>query len=302
MSKLQEQERVEDREKGRVGTWERGNNSSPHSLTCSPSHLLTPSSHSQPKIQNPNSKLEMWEPTTGLAVAYAIALLSHYKFELRGYTAQELVNLWLEKYPANWVRMAVIEALYQGRYKAVSVEQFLTVWTRRRQPVYRFNREFERLISRKLPQNLTVPLNFVAADLIEEYNLLPLPPSADEIREVQATQEEMPDNPAPTGTQDDSSTVTTALADLTETPFQLKDQFPELRSQYNARSAYDADWSRCELKKQPIHQFTPSPDGSDFFLKLKAVAQQQGSTSDKVMTPSIDQDEFKLRQPGVDRA
>jgi hypothetical protein len=301
MSKLQEQERVEDREKGRVGTWERGNNSSPHSLTYSPSQLLTPSSPSQPKIQNPNSKREMWEPTTGLAVAYAIALLAHYKFELRGYTAQELVNLWLEKYPANWVRMAVIEALYQGRYKAVSVEQFLTVWTRRGQPVYRFNREFERLISRKLPQNLTAPMDFVAADLIEEYNLLPLPPSADEIAEEQATQEERLDNPASTATQDNSSTVTTGLADLTETPFELKDQLPELRSQYTASSGYDADWSRCELKKKPIHQFTPSPDASDFFLKLKAVAQQQGSTSDKVITPLMDEEEFQLPEPDVDR-
>jgi predicted lipoprotein with Yx(FWY)xxD motif len=97
----------------------------------------------------------MREPTTDSAVAYAVALLSHYGFELRGYKAEELVNLWLRNYQANWVRLGVIEALYQGRYKAVSVEQILAVWARRGQPIYRFNHEFERLISRKLPQNLT---------------------------------------------------------------------------------------------------------------------------------------------------
>src|SRR5919202_5459180 len=113
----------------------------------------------------------MSEPTTDPVIAYAVALLSHYKFELRGYTAQELVNLWLRNYPAIWVRLGVIEALYQGRYKAVSVEQILAVWGRRGQPIHRFNHEFERLISRKLPQKLAANRITRSTDLSLETSL-----------------------------------------------------------------------------------------------------------------------------------
>ena len=109
--------------------------------------------------------------TVDSAVAYAVALLSHYGFELRGYTARELVDLWLEKYQASWVRLGVIEALYQGRYKAVSVDQILSVWARRGQPSYRFNHEFERLISQKLPQSLTRRQDAVLIELSQEYIL-----------------------------------------------------------------------------------------------------------------------------------
>lgn len=75
-----------------------------------------------------------------------VALLIHYSFDLGGYTASEIVARWLKHYSANWIRLAVIEALYQGRYKAISVEQILTFWSRREQAVYRFRQEFERLV------------------------------------------------------------------------------------------------------------------------------------------------------------
>ncbi len=88
------------------------------------------------------------------AAAYAEVLLVHYSFELAGYKAEELIGQWLKNYSANWVRLAVIEALYQGRYKSISVEQILAVWSRRGRALYHFNHEFERLICRKFPQNL----------------------------------------------------------------------------------------------------------------------------------------------------
>lgn len=274
MSKLQEQERVTERESKSMGEGAK--------FTPLPSHAFAPSSPSQSTIQTRNSKLEMREPTTDLAVAYAIALLAHYKFELRGYTSEELVNLWLGKYPANWVRMAVIEALYQGRYKAVSVEQFLTVWMRRGQPIYHFNREFERLISRKLPQNLTAPLDLTAVDLMEEYDFPPLIPSADDTTEDEASFEDRLGSSTATATEDSSSMVPSTYAELTEKSLQPKSQPPEVRSKVSSRSTYDVDWSRCDLKKSPIHQFTPPPDASDFFLKLKAVAHTQDATAGTV--------------------
>ncbi|HAX75520.1 MAG TPA: hypothetical protein DCY88_06755 [Cyanobacteria bacterium UBA11372] len=90
-----------------------------------------------------------------VAADTAALLLANYSFDLGRYKAAELVERWLNSYPAEWVLLAAIEALYQGRYKAKSVEQILTIWTRRQQPLYHFNQEFERLIFRKLPANLT---------------------------------------------------------------------------------------------------------------------------------------------------
>lgn len=85
------------------------------------------------------------------SVAQAIALLSHYGFDTKPYTAAERVGHWLEDYEANWIRFAIIEALYQGRYKALSVEHILSMWARRGQPSQHFNGDFERIICRKLP-------------------------------------------------------------------------------------------------------------------------------------------------------
>lgn len=76
----------------------------------------------------------------------AIALLEHYSFEIEGRTARDLVGDWAEDLPSEWLRLAVLEALYQGRYKAVSVAQILAIWERKQQPKIHFNGEFERLI------------------------------------------------------------------------------------------------------------------------------------------------------------
>ena len=232
----------------------------------------------------------MREPPTESVVAYAIALLSHYKFELRGYTAQELVNLWLRNYPANWVRMGVIEALYQGRYKAVSVEQILAVWGRRGQPIYRFTHEFERLISRKLPQRLTARLGATSTDLIQELSLPSLTLSSPEITDEPARLE-VAQEQASTAKQDTPAIATTALEDLTETPVEPDDQFPEPLTNTGVSPNYDANWARCDVSKQPIDQFTPPPDSSGFYLKLKAVVLQQEETPANVVTPVIDERE-----------
>lgn len=75
----------------------------------------------------------------------AIALLQHYSFDLGGYTINDLTREW-NKFKPEWVRQAVIEALFQGRYKAVSVSQILQLWERKGEPNCRYNREFERLV------------------------------------------------------------------------------------------------------------------------------------------------------------
>ncbi len=75
----------------------------------------------------------------------AIALLQHYSFDLGGYTIRDLTRAW-GSFKPEWVRQAVIESLFQGRYKAVSVDQILHLWERKGEPNCSYNREFERLV------------------------------------------------------------------------------------------------------------------------------------------------------------
>lgn len=230
----------------------------------------------------------MSEPTPDPAIAYAVALLSHYKFELRGYTAQELVNLWLRNYPATWVRLGVIEALYQGRYKAVSVEQILAVWGRRGQPIFRFTHEFERLISRKLPRSLTERLGVTSTTQTPELSLPLLatnyPDTNNDAQWVELKAQEVQNDQ-----QNTLAVETTPSEDVYETPNPAEHQIPETQSNTGVSVNYDADWSRCEVSKQPIHQFTPPPDSSGFYLKLKAVVQQQDLPAANVEKPVIEE-------------
>ncbi|MBS3026928.1 MAG: hypothetical protein HCA25_07480 [Dolichospermum sp. DET50] len=100
----------------------------------------------------------------------ATKLLTHYSFDLNGYNASELVSCWQSEYPIHWLHLAVIEALYQGRYKAISVQQILTSWQRKGETTYHFNMEFERMICSKFPERLT------------SLSLPVLPPPKQEIR------------------------------------------------------------------------------------------------------------------------
>ena len=97
-------------------------------------------------------RTNMTEPDTGndAAAIAAETLLVQYSFDLGYELVEELVSKWLQDYPARWLRLAIIEALYQGRYKSISVEQILVCWHRRSKPIYHFNLEFERLICAKL--------------------------------------------------------------------------------------------------------------------------------------------------------
>lgn len=90
--------------------------------------------------------------TSQPSVTLATDLLRHYSFELGRYGLNQQIDIWLEYYPTQWLPTAIIEALYQGRYKAISVEQILNIWQRRGHPVYHFNHEFERLVCANLPR------------------------------------------------------------------------------------------------------------------------------------------------------
>ncbi|GEM_PF-2345884 len=89
-------------------------------------------------------------PTT---LATAMALLTYY-FDLNESAAWIQVAALAEQYPADWIRLAVVEALYQGRYKPVSVTQILALWQRRGRVISHFNREFESITTVSLKNGL----------------------------------------------------------------------------------------------------------------------------------------------------
>lgn len=91
------------------------------------------------------------------AIQAADRLLRQYGFDLDGSSVEVILDRWLRHFPPRWIRLALIEALYLGRYKAVSVEQILELWQRREQPIYHFNSEFEAIICQSLPISVPEP-------------------------------------------------------------------------------------------------------------------------------------------------
>jgi hypothetical protein len=97
----------------------------------------------------------MNDAVSNKSTALAAALLTYYGTEgTRLSVRVKLLARWLKLYPEPWVRAALIESIYQGRYKTVSVEQLLERWQHRGQPVCHFNSEFARLICQNIPREL----------------------------------------------------------------------------------------------------------------------------------------------------
>lgn len=79
-------------------------------------------------------------------IRQTIILIKYYGFDLNGYKVRELIVKWTKIYPHNWLPLGVTEAIYQGRLKAISVEQILNVWLKKGCINQSFNYEFCRLI------------------------------------------------------------------------------------------------------------------------------------------------------------
>ncbi|MEO1126595.1 MAG: hypothetical protein AAFX95_21355 [Cyanobacteria bacterium J06639_16] len=99
----------------------------------------------------------------------AIALLEHYSFDLSGFSATSLVYSWQQHATSTWIRDAVIEALYQGRYKAVSVGQVLLMWSRRGQPLRHFTIDFNRMVCSPLDPRLSAGLSAANTDTTKAF-------------------------------------------------------------------------------------------------------------------------------------
>ncbi|ABW30161.1 hypothetical protein [Acaryochloris marina] len=94
----------------------------------------------------------MTDSTAESILTTTTGLLTYYCYEAESQAQDSLLDRWLGDYSPEWVRLALIESLYRGRYKTISVGGLLADWKRKGQPLYHFNREFEALICHKFPQ------------------------------------------------------------------------------------------------------------------------------------------------------
>ncbi|NCJ07315.1 hypothetical protein GS597_12515 [Synechococcales cyanobacterium C] len=93
-------------------------------------------------------------------IAASYALLSYYCEESTEQVKTESLEQLLQAYPADWVRLALIEALFQGRYKLISVAQMLMAWKRRGEPLSHFSYDFATMVSHNFPRTLSMePMN-----------------------------------------------------------------------------------------------------------------------------------------------
>jgi hypothetical protein len=80
-----------------------------------------------------------------------------YGLELDGCQIDTILESWLKQYDPTWILKAIVESLYRGRYKIVSVENILKDWHRLGTPRYHFTPEYEREILEKIPQPVPLP-------------------------------------------------------------------------------------------------------------------------------------------------
>ncbi|WP_416676446.1 hypothetical protein [Egbenema bharatensis] len=248
-------------------------------------------------------------------------LLTRYSFDLGGSTVERLVNSWLHQYPTQWLRLAVIEALYQGRYKAFSVEQILNLWKRRGRSLYRFNHEFERIVCGRFPTSTygrrSPALNSVRSQPFYPVNApAPVPGSSPQPNYLHSStspaEEPRAESPAtsafsPAQSAEVESSAPPAVSEPSD-PVELTSVAGNVEGQPIEGQEHDgldseSDQDALTLPKgspvqtfkpatsielgileigvarshhrEPIHQFTPTPESSDFYSKLRAVAQIQ---------------------------
>jgi hypothetical protein len=203
--------------------------------------------------------------------AQAAALLVHYGFDLGGKKAEKLAGEWLTKYPGYWLRLAVVEALYQGRYKAVSVGQLLSMWHRIGQPLYHFNREFERLVCNNFPQDLTFE-NY--AQPSPEEILLSHPESElgvaeiDTSKQLEAELDRASDAEVPNTEALETEKLPTA-GDRTQENTEVV-----VYEDVDVTALADGAEPDRKLTEKPVAQSFSVAKHTDFLTKLKAVARE----------------------------
>ncbi len=210
----------------------------------------------------------MTELTQDLSLAQARSLIDSYAFDLGRDDAEKLLKYWLDLYHASWIRLATIEALYLGRYKAISIEHILSVWLRIGNPNPHFTYEFERLICRKLPKHLS-DLSDLTASATKTTAVSLYQTTAKIKSETPALIEQEGDNVAVAVAGNDTLNLEKAFRNPG------KDYEPNVSLISAIGLSYKSNWSEFTEGRKIIHQFIPLPDVSSFFNKLKTFGESQ---------------------------
>jgi hypothetical protein len=213
----------------------------------------------------------MTELTKDLSLAQAHSLIDSYAFDLGGDDSEKLLKYWLDFYHASWIRLATIEALYLGRYKAVSIEQILNVWLRLGNPNTHFTYEFERLICRKLPKHLSELSDIATSETeLSTIDFTQANQQSWESTVTIATVEQLKNNQSTVElTENDSHKKQTVVKKSKKTS---ESNIPLIS---DWKLSYQANWSDFTGDNKTIDQFIPIPDVSSFFNKLKTFGEEK---------------------------
>ena len=197
------------------------------------------------------------------AAAEAAMLMVRYSFDLGGQSAERWIDQWLGQYPALWLHEAVVEALYQGRYKAVSVLQILDLWRRRGKPLRHFNREFERMVSGR-----TLQLLFTTE--------LPEPEPENRLS--------LGETPVPAVGEPSPLIVPLRSGSQPQIPPYKPSQQFHLSLPEKMILTQSQIWADSQ---PPIQQFVPTPEASEFHSKLKSIAQALIRTNAQIISTTL---------------
>ena len=220
----------------------------------------------------------MTEITQDLSLAQAHSLINSYDFDLGNEPAEKLLQHWLDIYHASWIRLATIEALYLGRYKAISIEHILNVWLRIGTPNTHFTYEFERLICRKLPKHLND-----LSELVEgvESNIFS-ESSHDADKNLLSSTEIAPESTATASTTVDRSKLLNLATAWDNSQIERITDSPTNKPERENLPVIEAldfscttEWSEFPEKSRVISQFIPLPDVSSFFNRLKTFGEEK---------------------------
>lgn len=215
----------------------------------------------------------------------AFELLSYYSLEPERYpqplTKSKVLGRWLRAYPEQWVRWALIESLYQGRYKTYSVEQILTMWYRRGQPTYHFNNEFEAMICNNIPRRMektesgNVGAEDSSADSLglenPEESVAVFPSSEEDVEALSEAIDGKEQTLEPEMASDESQRES-YWTNFFEPPSRDTRE-SVLTSVLNNNQLLPLTFDRTGL--EPIHRFMPEAEPIEFCEKLAEIARSQ---------------------------
>ncbi|MEL4897905.1 hypothetical protein [Crocosphaera sp. Alani8] len=202
-------------------------------------------------------------------------LLTRYGFEVKQVPLSELIEEWVASYSPYWIRLAIVEAIYQGRYKAISVDHILALWKRLGHPTYHFTYEFERFISRNVFIEDVISRKTTEEPPQEKPSTpeQPSPSIHQSIITLTPIQELVKKIPVPISFPSEILTSkTNSKTLLKNTNLQ---ELPKEKLVIDQQQSYNQSSKEKEKKNCPINRFIPLYDTSEFYGKLKAVAYQQ---------------------------